>query len=149
MPKVDRIADPGGTRTPYGRGERRPVRVDSFLADGVGPDERDAWVPTASILHSDGDAMDIALEDGRMVGVRGRGDSRVNLGRPGQKDLSGRQANGSPDRLTRPLVRRDGGLEECDGDEHMELMVARSRPLGRVAATAGGRGDGVGEEVGR
>ena len=32
----------------------------------------DRWVPAASLLHSNGDAMDIAVKDGRIVGVRGR-----------------------------------------------------------------------------
>src|SRR5215213_6177087 len=125
----DRIADPWGSRTPYARGSSWPVRVDCFLADGLGPEEVDQWVPTASILHSNGDALDIAVKDERMVGVRGRGDSRVNRGRLGPKDLFGWQANASPDRLTRPLVRRNGELVETDWDAAMEAMVARSREL--------------------
>src|ERR671932_2672191 len=97
----DRIADPWGTPTPYAQGAQWPVRVDTYLADGLGDGDVDAWVPTASILHSNGDALDIAVKDGRMVGVRGRADSRVNHGRLGPKDLFGWQANGSRDRLTR------------------------------------------------
>src|SRR3954469_6204409 len=121
----DRIADPWGTRTPYARGERWPVRVDSYVPGG----EVDHWVPTASILHSNGDALDIAVKDGRIAGVRGRADSRVNHGRLGPKDLFGWQANASADRLTRPLIRRDGELVETDWDTAMEAMVARSRAL--------------------
>jgi hypothetical protein len=34
-----RITDPWGERTPYGRGQQWPVRVDAQLADGV--QERD------------------------------------------------------------------------------------------------------------
>src|SRR3954447_7392388 len=105
------------------------MRVDSYLQDGVAPDDVDEWVSTASILHSNGDALDIAVKDGRMVGVRGRGDSRVNRGRLGPKDLFGWQANASPDRLTRPLVRRDGSLVETDWDTAMHALVARSREL--------------------
>lgn len=127
--RVDRIADPWGSRTPYGRGERWPVRVDSFLAHGVGEEDVEAWVPTASILHSNGDALDIAVAGGRMVGVRGRGDSRVNHGRLGPKDLFGWQANGSPDRLTRPLIRRGGRLVESDWETAMGLVADRSREL--------------------
>jgi anaerobic selenocysteine-containing dehydrogenase len=129
MSMTDRIAEPWGTRTPYGRGETWPVRVDSFLDDGVAEGDVDEWVHTASILHSNGDAMDIAVKDGRMVGVRGRGDSRVNHGRLGPKDLFGWQANRSPDRLTRPLVREEGRLVESDWDTAMELMTRRSREL--------------------
>src|SRR5215212_8566695 len=125
----DRIADPWGSRTPYARGSSWPVRVDCFLADGLGPEEVDRWVPTASILHSNGDALDIAVKDEWMVGVRGRGESRVNRGRLGPKDLFGWQANASRDRLTRPLIRRGGELVETDWDTAMEALVERSRAL--------------------
>jgi len=124
----DRIANPWGERTPYGRGEEWPGRVDQHLADGIAGDDVDAWVPTASILHSNGDAIDIAVKGGRIVGVRGR-DSRVNRGRLGPKDLFGWQANHSPDRLTRPLVRRGGELVETDWDTAMDAIVTRSREL--------------------
>ena len=89
MARIDRIAEPWGTRTPYGRGETWPVRVDSHLAEGVVAEEVDRWVQTASILHSNGDAMDIAVKDDRIVGVRGRAVDRVNHGRLGPKDLYG------------------------------------------------------------
>jgi anaerobic selenocysteine-containing dehydrogenase len=81
-----------------------------FLAEGVREDMVERWVPTASVLHSNGDAMDIAVHEGRIVGVRGRAGDRVNRGRLGPKDLFGWQANNSPDRLTAPLVRRPGYL---------------------------------------
>ncbi|MFI0013452.1 molybdopterin oxidoreductase family protein [Streptomyces griseus] len=126
---VDRIAKPWGSRTPYGRDEPWPVRVDTFLAEGVAPVDVEQWVQTASILHSDGDAMDVAVRDGAMVGVRGRAADRVNRGRLGPKDLFGWQANASRDRLTRPLVRRAGRLTECDWDTAMEAIVERSQGL--------------------
>ena len=126
---ADRIANPWGTPTPYARDGHWPARVDTFLAGDLAPEDVERWVPTASILHSNGDAMDVAVKDGRMVGVRGRAGSRVNRGRLGPKDLFGWQANGSADRLTRPLIRRDGTLVETGWDEAMEAMVARSRAL--------------------
>ncbi|MGZ6792822.1 MAG: molybdopterin oxidoreductase family protein, partial [Mycobacteriales bacterium] len=52
-----------------------------------------------------------------------------NHGRLGPKDLFGWQANGSADRLTRPLVRRDGELVETDWDTAMDLVVRRTREL--------------------
>ncbi|GGY11183.1 molybdopterin oxidoreductase family protein [Streptomyces minutiscleroticus] len=126
---LDRIGRPWGGRTPYGRHEPWPTRVDTYLEDGVGPDSVQRWVQAASILHSDGDAMDIAVVDGRMVGVRGRSVDRVNRGRLGPKDLFGWQANASPDRLTGPLVRRGGKLVASDWDTAMDLVVNRSREL--------------------
>src|SRR3954464_8690166 len=100
MGRVDRIAEPWGTRTPYRSGDEWPTRQDTFLADGVSAADVERWVQTASLLHSNGDAMDIAVKNGRMVGVRGRTTDRVNRGRLGPKDLFGWQANQSPDRLT-------------------------------------------------
>ncbi|GAA2287046.1 nitrate reductase [Actinomadura luteofluorescens] len=129
MARIDRIAEPWGTRTPYGPGEDWPVRVDTFLQEGITPRDVDRWVPTASILHSNGDGMDIAVKDGRMVGVRGAAGDRINRGRLDPKDLYAWQAGASPDRLTRPLVRRNGTLVETDWDTAMDAVVRRSREL--------------------
>jgi anaerobic selenocysteine-containing dehydrogenase len=125
---VDRIQNPWGERTPYARDGDWPVREDMHLAAGVDPDDVD-WFLSASILHSNGDEIDIAVRDGRIVGVRGDRQSRVNHGRLGPKDLYGWQANNSPDRLTRPLVREGGELRESDWDTAMERIVSRSSEL--------------------
>ena len=129
MSTPDRIANPWGSRTPYGRGADWPVRVDQFLEDGIDAADVDRWVQSASILHSNGDGIDIAVKDERIVGVRGRAEDRVNHGRLDPKDLYGWQANNSPDRLTRPLVRRNGELAEASWDEAMDLIVRRSKEL--------------------
>jgi anaerobic selenocysteine-containing dehydrogenase len=126
---VDRIADPWGPRTPYGPGGTWPTRVDMFLAGGVEESAVDRWAQSASVLHSNGDAVDIAVVDGRIVGVRGRAVDRVNRGRLDPKDLYGWQANNSSDRLHRPLVREAGRLVETDWDTAMGRIVARSREL--------------------
>ncbi|MFN2535461.1 MAG: molybdopterin oxidoreductase family protein [Pseudonocardiaceae bacterium] len=127
---VDRIADPWGERTPYGPGEAWPVRVDGFLDGGLSEADVDWWAQSASVLHSNGDAMDIAVSDGRIVGVRGRAVDRINRGRLDPKDLYGWQANNSADRLTRPLVRGgDGRLVEADWDTAMGRIVQRSGQL--------------------
>jgi ferredoxin-nitrate reductase len=128
-PAEDRIADPWGERTPYGQGGRWPERVDVQLAPGTVVADVDRWVQSASVLHSNGDALDIAVKDGRMVGVRGRAVDRVNRGRLDIKDLYGWQANGAPDRLRSPLVRVGGRLVETDWDTAMGRIVERSRDL--------------------
>jgi ferredoxin-nitrate reductase len=128
-PEPDRIRDPWGERTPYGKGEAWPTRVDSQLAEGVDEDAVEHWVPSASLLHSNGDAMDIAVQGGRIVGVRGRPDDRVNRGRLDVKDLNSWAANSAPDRLTTPLIRREGGLQEADWDAAMSSVVERCRQV--------------------
>jgi ferredoxin-nitrate reductase len=125
----DRIADPWGERTPFPAGGPWPVRVDTFLEPGVAAEEVDAWVPTASTLHSNGDGIDIAVKAGRIVGVRGRERDRVNHGRLDPKDVYGWQAIQSPDRLIRPLVRESGRLVESDWETAMGRIVARSKEL--------------------
>jgi anaerobic selenocysteine-containing dehydrogenase len=128
----DRIADPWGTRTPFGPGDPWPERVDEFTVD-----QPQRWVRSASLLHSNGDAIDIGVRDGRIVGVRGRAGDRVNHGRLDPKDVYGWQANLSPDRLIRPLVRDSGGLAEASWDDAMRRIVDRSKQL---AAGPGGWG---------
>ena len=56
----DRIADPWGERTPFAPGEPWPVRADAQLV--VDEAEVDRWVQAASILHSNGDGIDIAVK---------------------------------------------------------------------------------------
>src|SRR4051794_7849397 len=73
--------------------------------------------------------MDVAVKDGRIVGVRGRVEDRVNRGRLGPKDLFGWQANGSPDRLMRPLVRQEGVLVPASWDTAMGRIADRAREL--------------------
>jgi anaerobic selenocysteine-containing dehydrogenase len=125
--RPERIAAPWGSRTPYAAGEQWPVRVDQHLA--VAEAEVERWVPTASLLHSNGDAMDVAVADGRIVGVRGRATDRVNHGRLDPKDLYGWQANNADDRLTQPLLRVGGELVPVDWDTAMTRVVDRSREL--------------------
>ena len=127
---VDRIADIWGGRTPYGRAREWPIRVDQKLAEGLAESDVQRWVQSACTLCSNGCACDIAVKDGRMVGVRGRPGDTVNRGRLGPKGLFGSwQGMNGADRLTRPLIRVDGRLEECDWETAMSRIVSRSRTL--------------------
>ena len=127
---TDRIADIWGTRTPFGRGERWPVRVDQMLAEGLTDADVDRWVQSACVLCSNGCALDIAVKDGSMVGVRGRAVDVVNHGRLGPKGLFGSwQGMDNKDRLTTPLVRENGRLVEADWETAMERITTRSKDL--------------------
>ena len=118
----DSISDIWGERTPY-RGEW-PVRVDEQTVE-----EPDHWVQSACVLCSNGCGMDIGVKDGRIVGVRGRKEDIVNLGRLGPKGMHGWVANNSKDRLTKPLIRKNGKLEEASWDEAMDLIVQKSKEI--------------------
>ncbi|MBC6989508.1 molybdopterin oxidoreductase family protein [Hymenobacter sp. BT491] len=118
----DSIADIWGQRTGY-EGQW-PVRVDEHIEETP-----DRWVQSACVLCSNGCGIDIGVKDGRIVGVRGRAADRINHGRLGPKGLHAWVANHSKDRLTKPLIRRNGQLEEATWDEAMGLIVQKSKEL--------------------
>ena len=119
----DSIADVWGERTPHLH-HMWPVRADERAVE-----EPERWVQSACVLCSTGCALDIGVREGRIVGVRGREVDRVNHGRLGPKGLHGWVANHSPERLTKPLIRRDDKLVEASWDEAMDLIVRRSREV--------------------
>ncbi len=122
MQTRDSIANIWGDRTPH-RGKWK-VRVDQRTLA-----EPDRWVQSACVLCSYGCALDIGVKDNKIVGVRGRGNDRVNHGRLGQKGLHGWIANSSQDRLTTPLIRCNGSLQPASWDEAMSLIVQRSKDI--------------------
>ncbi|WP_433500710.1 molybdopterin-dependent oxidoreductase [Sphaerimonospora sp. CA-214678] len=122
-----------------------PVRVDVLLDEGTTEADVEAWVPAVS---ADGDALDLAVRGGRVVGMRGRAGDRVNHGRldPQERHAWRHVLRDRPRRLTRPLVREHGRLVETTWDVAMERVVARSRELlagpggwGRIGFHTGGR----------
>lgn len=120
----DSIRDLWGARTGFVGQYQWPVRVDEHTEETP-----DHWVQSAGVLCSNGCGMDIGVKDGRIVGVRGRAVDSVKHGRLGPKGLHGWVANHSPDRLTKPLIRRNGKLEETTWDEAMGLIVQKSKDL--------------------
>ncbi|EFY95288.2 nitrate reductase [Metarhizium robertsii ARSEF 23] len=116
------IEDIWGPRTPYVH--EWPVRVD-VAAD----DDPERWVQSACVLCSNGCALDIGVKNGKVVGVRGCATDRVNKGRLGPKGLYGWKAIHSKDRITHPLIRRNGKLEKASWDEAMDLVVQKSKEL--------------------
>jgi ferredoxin-nitrate reductase len=119
----DSIEDIWGPRTPY-YNTQWPERFDIRVSE-----EPDHWVQSACVLCSTGCGMDIGVKDGKIVGVRGRTVDAVSRGRLGPKGLHGWIANHSKDRLTKPLIRKNGKLEEASWDEAMDLIVSNSRQI--------------------
>ncbi|MFC0677935.1 molybdopterin oxidoreductase family protein [Lysobacter korlensis] len=120
----DSVSDIWGERTPYHGDGQWPVRVDERVLE-----EPERWVQSACVLCSNGCACDIAVRNGRIVGVRGRAEDVVNRGRLGPKGLHGWEANNNPDRLTTPLIKRNGTFEPANWDEAMQLIVERAQQL--------------------
>ncbi|KAG5810791.1 hypothetical protein H9Q71_005248 [Fusarium xylarioides] len=118
----DSIEDIWGPRTPYDH--QWPTRVDHACDE-----EPEKWVQSACVLCSNGCGLDIGVKVGKVVGVRGRATDRVNKGRLGPKGLNGWEAINSKERLTYPLIRRNGKLERATWDEAMNLIVRKSKQL--------------------
>lgn len=121
-PYQDRISNIWGQRMPYYA--EWPERVDEYTTE-----RPDHWVPSACVLCSNGCGLDIGVKEGKIVGVRGRTTDRINHGRLGPKGLHGWMANNSPDRLTTPLIRKNGKLEPATWDAAMDLIVEQSKRL--------------------
>jgi anaerobic selenocysteine-containing dehydrogenase len=116
------VEDVWGPRTPYEG--LWPPRVDQRVSA-----EPEQWIQSACVLCSNGCALDIGVKNGKIVGVRGRAEDRVNQGRLGPKGLHAWEANHHPDRLTTPLIRRGDRFYEVGWDEAMELIVRRSKEI--------------------
>ena len=116
----DSIEDIYGPRTPYKH--EWPTRLDEHTIE-----EPEKWVQSACILCSNGCGMDIGVKEGRVVGVRGRVTDRVNKGRLGPKGMHGSLTIHHKDRLTHPLIRRQGSLQPATWDEAMSLIVRKTK----------------------
>jgi anaerobic selenocysteine-containing dehydrogenase len=128
------VQDIWGERRPFrGRGAW-PERIDHRVSE-----EPEHWVQSACVLCSNGCGLDIGVKDGRIVGVRGRAIDIVNKGRLGPKGLNGWEANHSIDRLLRPLIRKEGSLQEATWEEAMDRIVERTKEV-RERYTAGAIG---------
>lgn len=95
--------------------------------------EPDAWVHSVCILCSNGCGQDIAVKDGKIVGVRGAVDHPVNFGHLGPKGKHGWVANNSKRRGTTPMIRRtkDAPLKPVSWQEAMEFFVEKFRDAWR------------------
>jgi anaerobic selenocysteine-containing dehydrogenase len=81
------------------------------------------------VLCSNGCGLDIGVKDGKIVGVRGRAVDRVNRGRLGPKGLHAWAANHATDRLTTPLVKRNGTHEVATWDRAMDTLTTKLREV--------------------
>ncbi|WP_409430512.1 molybdopterin-dependent oxidoreductase [Mycobacterium sp. SMC-16] len=84
--------------------------------------------------------LTLTIEDGRVTGARGDHDDAFSAGFICPKGASFGELDNDPDRLTRPLVRRDGVLTEATWDEAYAVVADR---LGAVIAAHGGASVGV------
>ncbi|MET9363814.1 molybdopterin-dependent oxidoreductase [Streptomyces sp. NPDC006632] len=73
--------------------------------------------------------LSLTIEGARVTGARGDADDVFSRGFICPKGASFGEIDADPDRLSGPLVRRDGALREATWDEAFDLIAARVRPL--------------------
>src|SRR6476659_742088 len=84
--------------------------------------------------------LTLTISDGRLTGARGDRDDVFSKGFICPKGASFAELDNDPDRLARPLVRRDGELIEATWDEAYTVIAER---LGAVINDHGGTSVGV------
>jgi anaerobic selenocysteine-containing dehydrogenase len=84
--------------------------------------------------------LTLTIEDGRVTGARGDREDVFSAGFICPKGASFAELDNDPDRLSRPMVRRDGTLTEATWDEAFAVVAAR---LGEVIGEHGGASVGV------
>jgi len=86
-------------------------------------------VRTTCPLCGTGCNFDLNVKEGRVVGVTTNADSPVNNRALCVKGRYHSDMIHSPDRLTTPLVRKNGKLEESTWDEALDLVASRLRGI--------------------
>ena len=84
--------------------------------------------------------LTLTIDEGRVTGARGDKDDVFSHGFICPKGASFAELDNDPDRLTRPLIRRDGTLTEATWGE---AFAAAADGLGRVIAEYGGAAVGA------
>ncbi|WP_165618145.1 molybdopterin-dependent oxidoreductase, partial [Mycolicibacterium porcinum] len=84
--------------------------------------------------------LTLTISDGRVTAARGDRDDVFSAGFICPKGASFAELDNDPDRLTRPLIRRDGVLTEATWDEAYAVVTER---LGAVIAEHGGASVGI------
>jgi predicted molibdopterin-dependent oxidoreductase YjgC len=67
--------------------------------------------------------LHLQVLDGEIVGVLPRKEHPISRGRLCIKGWNGTSFVNHPDRLKKPLIRRDGGFDEASWDEALELVA--------------------------
>lgn len=102
-----------------------PYRTDTHI-DTTGAVDR--WVHSTCNLCSIGCGTEIAVKDNHIVGIRGKTEHDINLGRLDPKAKEQWISNNHATRLLSPLIRnQQGELEEASWDEAMDLIVQKAK----------------------
>jgi anaerobic selenocysteine-containing dehydrogenase len=124
-----------------------PTRISERRAEGSAP-STSPWLPTACILCSENCGLEVRVEGGRLVDIRGDERSPDSRGYLCQKAARLDYYQNGADRLDAPLKRRpDGTFERVSWEQALRevgerLRALRERHGGRSVAYVGGGGQG-------
>lgn len=99
-----------------------------------------AQVNTVCSFCGVGCGLTVSISGNTITRVRGEQGNPYSRGRACVKGINGWRYVHRRDRLTRPLVRKGGRLEETSWDEALEVVTAG---LDRIRRAYGGRGFGM------
>lgn len=95
------------------------------LSKGAGRAWEQKKVTTICPYCGTGCALDLHVKDNRVLGASGCKEGIVNRGQVCVKGHFGWDFIHSPDRLTTPLVKKDGKFEEASWDEALSLVASK------------------------
>ena len=84
-----------------------------------------ARIPTICPFCGCGCSFYLIVKDGRVTGVEPSPDNPVNKGMLCAKGWNSYEFIQSPERLTTPLIRKNGEFAEASWDEALDLVVSR------------------------
>ncbi|MFA6195896.1 MAG: nitrate reductase [Sulfurimonas sp.] len=111
--------------------------VFGMISDAKKPDK---WVFSTCGYCGVGCGLYIGVKDGKAVYTKGNPKHSVNMGTLCPKGLSEHQLINSPERVTRPLIKKDGKLTPISWDEAYTKV---SEEFKRIAKTYGEKAVGV------
>ncbi|MEN6444260.1 MAG: formate dehydrogenase subunit alpha [Methanoregula sp.] len=83
------------------------------------------YVPTTCPYCGVGCGLNLVVNDGKLVGVESYKRSPVNEGKLCPKGATCWESVQNPDRLTKPLIKKDGKFVEASWDEALDLIVKK------------------------
>lgn len=96
---------------------------EEYVIPGVG-----VWYASTCQQCPAGCGVHGRVREGRVLKLEGNPDSPINRGKLCQMGQSGLQTHYNPDRLTRPLARKGGGLTEISWEEALEVLEQKVGP---------------------
>ncbi|HNQ33374.1 MAG TPA: molybdopterin-dependent oxidoreductase, partial [Methanoculleus sp.] len=83
------------------------------------------YVPTTCPYCGVGCSLNLVVNDGKLVGVEANKRSPINEGKLCPKGATCWEFVQSPDRLTKPLIKKNGKFEEASWDEAYDLIASK------------------------